>query len=147
MSQCLVDTNVLLRFTNAGDPKHLIAYSAITNLISLGTKIVIVPQCLYEYYVVATRPVGSNGLGLSRVAAQNDLLDLVHRFTLQEKEDGLYSNWIDVITTYESIGKPAHDARLIAAMRLHNLKHLLTFNVTDFQRYSQEITLLDPMTM
>jgi hypothetical protein len=33
------------------------------------------------------------------------------------------------------LGKNAHDARLVAAMRVHGLTHLLTFNAQDFRRY------------
>jgi hypothetical protein len=41
------------------------------------------------------------------------------------------------------MGKPAHDARLVAAMERHGLTHLLTFNLVDFQRYAG-LELLDP---
>jgi hypothetical protein len=33
------------------------------------------------------------------------------------------------------VGKNAHDARLVAAMNVHGLTQLLTFNNQDFQRY------------
>jgi hypothetical protein len=33
------------------------------------------------------------------------------------------------------VGKNGHDARLVAAMMVHGLTHLLTFNVQDFRRY------------
>ena len=41
------------------------------------------------------------------------------------------------------IGKNAHDARLVAAMRVHGVTHLLTFNDQDFARYTG-ITVLTP---
>jgi predicted nucleic acid-binding protein len=40
------------------------------------------------------------------------------------------------------IGKQAHDARLVAAMKVHDLRHLLTFNDTDFKRFT-EITVVN----
>ena len=33
------------------------------------------------------------------------------------------------------IGKNAHDARFVAAMSVHGLSHLLTFNSQDFRQY------------
>jgi predicted nucleic acid-binding protein len=33
------------------------------------------------------------------------------------------------------IGKPAHDARLVAAMQVHGLTAILTFDRTGFSRY------------
>jgi predicted nucleic acid-binding protein len=47
-----------------------------------------------------------------------------------------------LVRQHDVMGKSAHDARLVAAMRRHDLQHLLTFNVTDFQRYGG-IELLD----
>ena len=37
--------------------------------------------------------------------------------------------------TYGVLGKKAHDARLVAAMRSHAIDHLLTFNDQDFRRF------------
>lgn len=37
--------------------------------------------------------------------------------------------------THGVSGKKSHDARLVAAMRVHKLTHVLTFNVDDFQRF------------
>jgi predicted nucleic acid-binding protein len=33
-------------------------------------------------------------------------------------------------------GKPAHDARLVAAMRAHGLTAILTFDASGFSRYA-----------
>jgi predicted nucleic acid-binding protein len=34
------------------------------------------------------------------------------------------------------LGKNAHDARLVAAMNVHGVTHLLTFNAADFRRFT-----------
>ena len=44
---------------------------------------------------------------------------------------------------YGVIGVNVHDARLVAAMLVHGLTHILTFNTTDFARYT-EITAVHP---
>jgi hypothetical protein len=33
------------------------------------------------------------------------------------------------------LGKPAHDARIAAAMAVHGITHILAFNTVDFSRY------------
>ncbi len=43
-------------------------------------------------------------------------------------------------------GKNTHDPRLVAAMIVHRIDSLLTFNVQDFVRFS-EITVVDPRTV
>jgi hypothetical protein len=42
-------------------------------------------------------------------------------------------------------GKNAHDARLVAAMIVHGVSSILTFNAKDFTRYA-EIVVVDPRT-
>ncbi len=44
---------------------------------------------------------------------------------------------------YQVSGKNAHDARLVAAMMVHGISRILTFNVGDFMRYAG-IAVLDP---
>jgi hypothetical protein len=61
----LLDTNVLLRHAKATDPDHPVVTAAVTALLGQGETLCIVPQNLYEFWVVATRPLASNGLGLS----------------------------------------------------------------------------------
>ena len=40
-------------------------------------------------------------------------------------------------------GRKAHDARIVAAMKVYGLNHLVTFNTDDFKRYAG-ITVVDP---
>jgi predicted nucleic acid-binding protein len=48
---------------------------------------------------------------------------------------GIFHEWERLVTTYRVSGKNVHDARIVAAMNLHGLKRILTFNVADFARY------------
>jgi predicted nucleic acid-binding protein len=56
----------------------------------------------------------------------------------------LLEEWEKLVVKYECKGKPTHDARIVAAMNIHDVKQLLTFNAKDFARYG-EITVLDPI--
>jgi predicted nucleic acid-binding protein len=47
----------------------------------------------------------------------------------------IYPAWEALVTQYQVMGKPAHDARLVAAMQAHNLTAILTFDKTGFSRY------------
>ena len=38
--------------------------------------------------------------------------------------------------THGVSGKKTHDARLVAAMTVHRIDHILTFNTDDFARYT-----------
>jgi hypothetical protein len=50
--------------------------------------------------------------------------------------------------TFSVSGVQVHDARLVAAMKLNSVTHILTFNATDFTRYATEgIVAVDPTTV
>jgi hypothetical protein len=40
-------------------------------------------------------------------------------------------------------GKQVYDARIVAALLRHHISHLLTFNASDFRRYS-EMNIVEP---
>jgi hypothetical protein len=43
-------------------------------------------------------------------------------------------------------GVQVHDARLVAAMHVHRIRHLLTLNVEDFRRYG-DIVVVSPQDL
>ena len=59
----LIDTRVLLRSTEPKHTHYQSSVDAIDLLHSLGHELTIVPQVLYKFWSVATRPLENNGLG------------------------------------------------------------------------------------
>ena len=139
----LVDTNILSRVSQKRHSHSRIAEIALQALWAADHELRIVPQVLYEYWAVASRPVENNGLGipLNVVAADVDRFKTL--FSVLRDERGLLEPWQKISLDYNVSGKQAHDARLVAAMHRHGLTHLLTFNIADFKRFSG-ITILDP---
>jgi predicted nucleic acid-binding protein len=64
-------------------------------------------------------------------------------FTFLPDTVSVYPVWESLVTQYAVHGKNTHDARLVAAMLVHGITHLLTFNTGDFTRYTG-VTVLDP---
>jgi predicted nucleic acid-binding protein len=60
----LLDTNLLTRMTRASDPQSGVARTAVQTLGRRGEPLIIVPQNLYEFWIVATRPAGETVLDL-----------------------------------------------------------------------------------
>jgi predicted nucleic acid-binding protein len=139
----LADTNILLRLVERDHPQQPTAAEALEILRTHGHRLAIVPQVVYEYWVVATRPVAANGLGMSTAEAQFELDGLWPSFKLLRDERVIFEIWQQLVLDHEVTGKRAHDARLAAAMLRHRISHLLTFNGPDFARYA-EITVLEP---
>jgi len=143
----LCDTNVLLRSAKPDHSHHSIALEALSILRRRGDEPVVVPQCCYEYYAVATRPTDSNGLGMEPSDALRDLTEIVHLFRLLRDERTVFESWRELISKHSVRGKAVHDARLVAAMMRHRVTHLLTFNSDDFARYADAITILQPHSL
>ena len=48
----------------------------------------------------------------------------------------LYDEWRRLVVLRGVSGKNAHDTRLVAAMMVHSITQILTYNADDFTRYS-----------
>lgn len=140
----LVDTNVVARLLpRVGEASHLVALNAVTRLRDEQHDLFLVPQVLYEFWVIATRPAEQNGFGFTPAEAAHDLTRLQRLFMLLRDERSVFDRWEQLVVQHQVAGKPAHDARLVAAMERHALSHLLTFNPSDFKRYPA-VQLLEP---
>jgi predicted nucleic acid-binding protein len=131
----LVDTNVLIRTLQPQHALYFIADRAIRILPSQGRTLHIVAQNPIELWVVATRPLGENGLGMSPAAAIEELERLKGLFLLLPETPAIYPAWETLVSLHAVSGKPAHDARLVAAMQVHGLTGILTFDKSGFSRF------------
>jgi len=142
----LVDTNVLLR---SAEPDHIMygdAVGATSLLLGQGEKLYIAPQNLIEFWNVYTRPINRNGLGRTVAAAKAEIDRLKSLFPIIDDLPAIYPEWERLVFTYSVKGVQVHDAKLVAAMCVHDLTHILTFNVDDFSRYP-EIIAVHPATV
>ncbi len=146
----LLDTNLLVRMTRSRDPQSGVARAAIQNLIGRGERLIVVPQNLYEFWVVATRPAGpppagGNGLGMTPSQASHWLRFFQRRFAFLPDRDEITRLWQSLVETHGVTGFRAHDARLVAAMQSYSIARLLTFNGTHFRNLP--VTILDPASV
>ena len=56
-------------------------------------------------------------------------------FLLLPEKPAIYPAWEALVIQHRVSGKPAHDARLVAAMQTHGLTATLTFDKSGFSRY------------
>jgi predicted nucleic acid-binding protein len=139
----LADTNILLRRIHRNDPQHRLTTRCLGRLIKEGNRICVTSQNLIELWVVCTRPVENNGLGLP-VAHTDRIVARVEQSVLRLPDhDSVYSEWRRLVVEQTVAGKKTHDAHLVATMKVHDITHLLTFNSSDFSRYPG-ITVMRP---
>jgi predicted nucleic acid-binding protein len=142
----LVDTNILGRYSQPAHEQHASCLAALSRLARSGYEFRTVPQVIYEFWVVATRPDSQNGLGFSPEEAKRTVAAFATLFPILRDERGIFEPWLELVTQLPCRGKAAHDARLVAAMQRHGLTEILTFNSADFARY-QGIRFLNPLTI
>ena len=132
----LIDTNILVRGIHRNSTKHREAVRALGILRSRTDRICVVPKNIYEFWSVATRPVDANGLGLSPSQAARVTARIEELCTVLRDPPELYDEWRRLIVDHGVSGKKSHDARLVAAMKVHGITQIVTFNTDDFARYS-----------
>ena len=145
----LLDTNLLTRITNSTDPQATVARAAVHTLLGRGEQLIIVPQNLYEFWTVTTRPagpppLGRNGLGMRPSIAAQWIRFFQRRFVPLPDRDDLCSLWLTLVERHGVTGYRAHDVRLVAAMQSYGITQMLTFNGSDFK--GLPITIIDPTT-
>ncbi len=132
----LVDTNILLRFLLRNDPAYQTIRQAVRILKTRRERVVTTPQNMVEFWNVCTRPNSERGgLGLSIEATERRLRLLERHFPVLPDDAAVYREWKTLVLTYRVMGKQVHDARLVAAMTVHGLTRVLTWNVRDFTRF------------
>lgn len=139
----LLDANILVRTSDKTCREHREAVQAVKVLRKSGREPSLVPQSLYEFWSVATRPVGKNGLGMAPDEAAAGVAFFKSQFPLLPDAPTIFAEWERLVVAHKVSGKPSHDARYVAAMLVHGVTHILTFNDGDFRRFP-EITVLTP---
>ena len=138
----LVDTNVHLRLLRLNDPLYGAALASTLALRAAGNELCVVPQVIYEFWAVATRPHDDRGFGFSRTRVAQEIEAILANYRFADDEPKVFAGWFRLVVSHDVQGKPAHDTRLVAAMNVHGIGKVLTFNLTDFRRY-RDIELLD----
>jgi predicted nucleic acid-binding protein len=141
-----VDTNVLVRATIESAPRHQEARIALNTLHAANIRIWISRQVLREYWSTVTR-------------TQTFMQPLPHTDALSALQSFQRQFWIadDNLAVTQSLhvllehipisGKQVHDANIVTTMLANQIQRLLTFNMADFSRFAQYVTLLPIETL
>lgn len=137
----LLDSNILIRLANSNDPQHGLTQDAVQKFGEQAQELAVAPQCLYEFWVVSTRPAAARG-GLGRTAEETrrDVEEFLRLFCLIDDGE-LLTPWLDLVKALGVLGTAAHDARLVACMTRANISTILTFNTQDFARFERIVAI------
>jgi predicted nucleic acid-binding protein len=110
--------------------------SALARLALDHTTLHYTHQNIAELWNAMTRPISRNGFGLTAGEVEREVRVIESGMSLLPDSAAVYNEWRRIIVEYGVSGIQVHDARLVAAMRVHGVGHILTLNAADFSRYS-----------
>lgn len=139
----LLDTNILIHSNQQASPHYQTITQRLTQFATDNEDLAVYPQVLYEFYVTATRPIANNGYGLSATDAMAQINNFKTTYTFIDDPADLFTEWQSLILKYNTIGKTAHDTRLVALMQAQAIDTIYTMNPADFNRYTDIITVLN----
>lgn len=140
-SSCLLDTNILLRLAKRDSPEFSSIREALRLLDRENNRLCYTSQNLVEFWNVSTRPVEKNDHGLSIKVADQAARHIENAFQLLPDAEQIHAEWRRLVIVYAVSGVQVHDARLVAAMKVHGIPHLLTLNDRDFIRHREVVAL------
>ena len=133
----LLDTNILLRVRHRQAPEYQSVRNALRVLVGRGEELYFTSQNLVELWNVCTRPStarGGFGLTIAETDRRARLLERILNFLPDTA--AIHTEWRQIVVVQGITGVQVHDARLVAAMKVHGITKLLTLNTADFARYS-----------
>ena len=139
----LIDSNVLIRWVQPGDPSFSVCSASVQHLERSGDSACYVSQNIGEFWNALTRPANRNGYGVTPEAADTMTSIVERSFRLLPDDLAVHETWRRLLVTHRVSGTQVHDARLVAAMKVHSVSRILTFNTRDFARF-KEIEAVHP---
>lgn len=83
----------------------------------------------------ARGPLDRNGLGLSIEETDERAAPVEAQMTFAADSEAIHRAWRSIVLEHRVSGAKVHDARLVAAMRVHKVRNPLSLNPQDFRRY------------
>lgn len=117
-------------------PDQIEVAAALNRLLKSKAILCYTSQNLGEFWNALTRPVDRNGYGLTPEQAERRAIAIESRLQLLADNLAVHHEWRRLLVDFRVSGVQVHDARLVAAMNIHGVKHLLTFNTRDFARFN-----------
>jgi len=135
MMHCLLDSNVLIYLLQRRSPFHRQTVETLRRLALKGATFFMAPQTIYEFWVMATRPIVDGGLGYDPAAARGEIQRFLLRYQLLDDTRFTWLEVIDMAVSENIIGRRIHDARLVAIMKAHGLAEVVSFD-RDFDGFA-----------
>jgi predicted nucleic acid-binding protein len=142
----LVDSNILLRWIRPDLSDYPVIISVMDGILQRDGILCYTSQNVGEFWNTCTRPADRNGYGLSPLETDRRARFFEEKLRLLPDSLAVHEEWRKLLVTHRVSGVQVHDARLVAFMRVHGVKSILTFNDRDFARFT-DIKAIHPRTV
>ena len=141
-----MDTNILCYSMQPACPQYAACVRGLSRLKSIGQNVIMLSQTSVEFWYFLTRPTEGQrpGLGLTPAQADKELRRLEGLYPVWPDMSVTHAEWRHLVVDRGVSGVAVYDARLAAAAHMHGVTHLLTYNVADFKRYTDFLTVITP---
>ena len=136
-----IDTNIIVYATVSTSSFYGEARQRLIDLRNAGHELWISRQVLREYCVVVTRS-GSFPQPMTTEMATKRVELFQRLFWVADETQQVTAHLIALLKQFPTSGKQIHDANIVATMQANGLTHLLTQNISDFNRFQSVVTLL-----
>src|ERR1700739_457644 len=130
----LLDSNILLRLVKPDHNDYPLVVSAIEAILRRDGELCYTSQNVGEFWNTCTRPIDRNGYALSPQETDRRAKFFEEKLRLLPDSLAVHEEWRKLLITYGVSGVQVHNARRAAAMRVDDVKRILTFNERNFAR-------------
>jgi predicted nucleic acid-binding protein len=125
-----IDTNVLVHAAVSRSPLNAVARQEIHSRRDRGDELWLSRQVLREYLATLSRPQ-TFAVPQPPSVLVDDILTFQSRFLIAEDGPSITAKLLEIISSKDVGGKQIHDANIVATMLTHEIRAILTHNVTD----------------
>ena len=142
-TKIFIDTNILFYANNPADVFGERAIARINELASNGNELIISTQIIREYAAVTLRNAQYHKLPLDLTinTMQNNIAAFQRDFIVVGEKSDVLSNWLSLLPQITT-SKDVFDFNIAATLLSEGINHILTHNVSDFDKFSSWLTVL-----
>ena len=142
-TKIFIDTNILFYANNPADVFGEQAIARINELASNGNVLIISTQIIREYAAVTLRNAQYHKLplDLTITTVQNNIATFQRDFIVVGEKSDVLSNWLSLLPQITT-SKDVFDFNIAATLLSEGINHILTHNVSDFDKFSSWLTVL-----
>ena len=136
-----IDTNILIYASLKESPFHQASKECLEKLQNQEVVLVISRQVLREYLSAMTRP-NTITMELQHEEIIQAIRNFEEDFIVLNEGAEVTKKLLKLAEKISVSGKQIHDANIAATMLVNGITELLTHNVSDFKRFTPELTII-----